>query len=313
MTESLMPRVTFALIAYRQAQYVGEAIASALAQDYPNLEVLLSDDCSPDETFAIMSQAAAAFRGPHDVVLNRNPRNLQIGGHINAVNRLASGELIVIAAGDDLSDPQRTSKLVEAWLAGSKRAGLLHSACYRMTGDTKERFDCPCLHQLDSLEVAAREPAFVIGATEAWDKALFDEFGDLRSELVHEDHALHFRSLLKHRPVTYVHEPLVRYRQGAGISTVYGSRHVGPQDRQLLLDRYLVDVLQKIDDLAKAPAPGIGAILERKADQYRAALRFERGWPGPAELADWVRRAGPAHIARMTAKRIKNRVLDGRA
>lgn len=310
MTDMELPRVSFAVIAYNQAQFIGAAIASALAQDYPNLEVILSDDCSPDETFEVMRRAVRAYHGPHTVVLNRNDTNLHIGGHINTVNRLATGQLIVIAAGDDLSDPLRTRKLVNAWLAGGKRAGLLHSACYRMTDQTLTRFDCPCLEQLDSLNVAARYPAFVIGATEAWDKSMFDHFGDLRSDLIHEDHALPFRSLLLGRPVTYVDEPLVSYRQGMGVSTIYGSLHVGPTERRLILGRYLVDAMQKIDDLAKAPQPGIAPLLDRVADQYRAAIRFEEGWPAPAEMLGWIRRTGARHIARMAAKRLRNRAMD---
>ena len=166
----------------------------------------------------------------------------------------------------------------------------------------------------------------MIGATEAWSKQLFDHFGDLRPDLIHEDHALVFRSLLLGRPIAYVDEPLVSYRQGTGISTIYGSRHAMPAERRLMLERYLIDVLQKIDDHAKAPHAGIAPLLERAADQYRAALRFEEGWPSPAETLGWARRAGLGHVARMAAKRAgiasgtglddrgaQTRAFDGRA
>lgn len=86
--------------------------------------------------------------------------------------------------------------------------------------------------------------------------------------------------------------------------------HPGPAERRLMLSRYLIDVFQKIDDLAKVPTLGIAEILERAADQYRAALRFEDGWPGPTETLGWMRRAGPRHIARMFAKRASNRIWE---
>lgn len=310
MAEAPLPPVTLALFAYNQADTVEEAMASAFAQDYPNLEIILSDDHSPDDTFERMKMAAAAYTGPHRIVLNRNARNLHIGGHVNAVNRLASGELVIAAAGDDVSEPDRASALAEAWVAGGKRAGLLHSACYRWSGVIKERYGCPRADLFESLEQAAANPAYVIGATEAWAKDMFDHFGDLRLDLIHEDHALVFRSLLLRRPITYVDRPLVWHRQGTGVSTIYGSRHPGPAERRLMLSRYLVDVLQKIDDLAKAPADGIAPILERAADKYRVALRFEDCWPGPIETLDWLRRAGPVQVTRMIAKRLRNGLLD---
>ena len=58
-----------------------------------------------------MQQAAATYNGPHKIVLNRNDENLHIGGHVNTVNRMASGELVVVAAGDDISLPSRVRTL----------------------------------------------------------------------------------------------------------------------------------------------------------------------------------------------------------
>ena len=54
------------------------AIEGAFAQTYQPLEILLSDDCSPDGTYRVMQEMAAAYAGPHRVILNRNPKNLGI-------------------------------------------------------------------------------------------------------------------------------------------------------------------------------------------------------------------------------------------
>ncbi len=310
MSSTAWPRVTFAVIAYKQAELVEDAIASAFAQSYPNLQILLSDDCSPDQTFDLMRAAAAAYKGPHQVTLNRNLRNLHIGGHVSTVNRLAEGELVVVAAGDDVSDPERTAKLVEAWLSGGKRAGVLHSACYRLHGNSKARHGNPTLGHLASAELAARHAALVIGATEAWDKSMFDHFGDFREGLVHEDHALPFRSLLLGRPVTYVDEPLVSYRQGTGVSAIYGRNHLEAKERRLFLSRSYDEVLQKLDDLAVAPQLGVGLILEQQAERFRVALRFEENWPSVSDCLRWGRSAGYKHVARMFAKRLRNHLKD---
>jgi glycosyltransferase involved in cell wall biosynthesis len=44
------PRVSIIIPTYNQSKYIVRAIESALSQDYPNLEIIISDDNSPDET-----------------------------------------------------------------------------------------------------------------------------------------------------------------------------------------------------------------------------------------------------------------------
>ena len=45
------PLVTLALITYRQERFVREAVRGVLAQTYSPLQVVISDDASPDATF----------------------------------------------------------------------------------------------------------------------------------------------------------------------------------------------------------------------------------------------------------------------
>lgn len=129
--ESDYPLVTFALFAFNQEAYIRGAVASALAQEYPNLQVILSDDCSTDGTWAALSEMAAAYDGPHEVCLNRNSANVGSGGlgaHVNRLVELSRGDLLVFAGGDDISHPDRTAALVAAWTAAGRPPAALHSA-----------------------------------------------------------------------------------------------------------------------------------------------------------------------------------------
>src|SRR6056297_3729012 len=92
------PLVTFAVIAYNQERYIREAIEGAFAQTYHPLEIILSDDCSSDRTYQIMKEMAAAYDGPHKVVLNRNEPNLGVVPHIDRVMNLVRGDFIVVNA-----------------------------------------------------------------------------------------------------------------------------------------------------------------------------------------------------------------------
>jgi len=106
---------TFVLFAYNQEKYVREAVEGALTQTYSPLEIILSDDCSPDGTFAIMQEMAAAYRGPHAVRTVQTPRNLGLIQHVLLRGREAQGEVVVVAAGDDISRPERVAMMVEAF------------------------------------------------------------------------------------------------------------------------------------------------------------------------------------------------------
>lgn len=106
------PLVTFALFAYNQEKYIREAVEGAFAQTYEPLEIILSDDCSTDRTFEIMREMVAEYRGTHKLTVRQSPTNRGLGLHIKDVVDLAQGEVIVVAAGDDVSLPHRTFELV---------------------------------------------------------------------------------------------------------------------------------------------------------------------------------------------------------
>ncbi|WP_306120534.1 MULTISPECIES: glycosyltransferase [unclassified Roseitalea] len=110
------PLVTFALFAYNQEQYIREAVEGAFAQTYEPLEIILSDDCSTDQTFEIMKELAAAYKGPHEVQVRRNEYNQGTLAHILTAAHLARGEFMLVASGDDISLSERTKTMAQAML-----------------------------------------------------------------------------------------------------------------------------------------------------------------------------------------------------
>jgi glycosyltransferase involved in cell wall biosynthesis len=220
LSHDQLPLVTFVVVAYQQEAFVREAIEGAFAQNYPRLQIVLSDDCSKDRTFEIMKEMAEDYSGPHPVVLNRNDPNLGITGHVNRVVALSEGELIVGAAGDDVSYPERTSALVDAWLASGRRAHLLHSAAHRMSADGQLiglRQPVEATRSSPSPEILAAEGLGIIGATWALTPELFSRFGPLNPELGCEDLLMPFWAALL-EGLVYVDKPLVKHRE-VGISS----------------------------------------------------------------------------------------------
>ena len=107
--------MTFALFAYNQEKYIREAIEGAFAQTYEPLEIILSDDCSTDRTFEIMQEMAGGYSGQHTVRIRQSEQNVGTLSHVLSVAREAKGDIFVVAAGDDVSKPERTNTIVSAF------------------------------------------------------------------------------------------------------------------------------------------------------------------------------------------------------
>ena len=221
------PLVSLVVIAYRQERLVGDAIAGAFAQTHRPLEIILSDDHSPDRTFEVMRDMAAAYSGPHRVILNRTASNLGLVPHIDRVMELVSGELVVVNAGDDISSPDRVARIAELWHRADRGVTLIHSAACGIDADGRV-LDVirPPQRIMDTPTPATiiRDKSHVIGATAAWDRAVFREFGPLGPGLSTEDRVIPFRAALLGR-IAYLDEPLVHHRVG-GISSQVGSETV---------------------------------------------------------------------------------------
>src|SRR4051794_32850375 len=92
----MQPKVSFVVPCYKLAHYLNECVNSILMQTYENFEVLIMDDCSPDNT----PEVARSFEDPR-VTYIRNEPNL---GHLRNYNKgitLAQGEYIWLISADD--------------------------------------------------------------------------------------------------------------------------------------------------------------------------------------------------------------------
>jgi glycosyltransferase involved in cell wall biosynthesis len=105
------PLVTIAVPTVGRLDYLKEAVASALAQDYPRVEVIVGDDAGPPELRAWGEEASA--RDPR-VRYQRNARRLGLAGNWNALADAARGEFVNIIGDDDRLLPDFVVKLVAA-------------------------------------------------------------------------------------------------------------------------------------------------------------------------------------------------------
>ena len=102
------PLVSVCIPSYNYGRYIANAIESALTQTYPNVEVVVSENCSTDDTPSILERYAAEPR----VRVVRNAENVGMVRNHNLVFQEARGEFVVLLSADDLLFPTHVSTLV---------------------------------------------------------------------------------------------------------------------------------------------------------------------------------------------------------
>lgn len=105
----MMPLVTILIPTYSRARFLREALQSAVSQTYQNLEILILDDASPDETAAV----AAEFAGDPRVQYIRHTQNLGIVGNWRAGIERARGEFFCLLHDDDTFESTFVERLLE--------------------------------------------------------------------------------------------------------------------------------------------------------------------------------------------------------
>lgn len=106
------PLISVYMPTYNRSQMVPRAIESVLAQDYPNFELLIVDDCSPDDTWQMLQQRY----GDHPKIrLFRQPQGRGACAARNMAIKAAAGEFVTGIDDDDEFLPDRLSSMMAAY------------------------------------------------------------------------------------------------------------------------------------------------------------------------------------------------------
>ena len=194
------PLASFILLTYNHEEYVKDAIKGALNQTYDHMEIILSDDCSTDNTFNIMQKLVDDYSGDHKIILRKNNKNIGLAAHISSLVEISNGEIIIIAAGDDISLPDRTKISVNYFENNPDVSSVLLSAeVIDIFGNTLRERSFNFSNGLNAYQTLNDLLAwnhFTFGATRAFRKNIFDYFGPLNSKCPTEDTTILLRSLL---------------------------------------------------------------------------------------------------------------------
>lgn len=245
MTDESRPLVSVVIPMHNSERYVRASLESVLAQTYENIDVVLVDDASTDDSRAALASTLEDSR----VRYIRNGRNLGQFGTVNVGLAAAWGELIAVHHDDDVMLPQRLQRQA-AWLAAHPEAGAVFATdlyidpCGREFGRTTlpaelrgvEVLEYPVV--LDTLlrygNVFLRTPTNLVRATVYREVGAYSEEWALRGDIEM------WLRLARRGPIGLLDEPLVQYRWGhENESARYGRRRTEPELTFELLDRVL--------------------------------------------------------------------------
>lgn len=284
------PWITFLILAYNQERYIRDAIQGAFDQAYSPLEILLSDDCSTDHTVEIMKEMAAGYQGPHQVRLNRNERNLGLGGHVDRAMELARGELVVAAAGDDISLPERVERIWRSYVDSGGRAMSIYSGMTIIDENGRRQETVRRPPDLTRIDIQSRlANVGVCGCSQAWHRSVFEVFGPMLPGTVYEDKVIPLRSAMLGE-ICYIDEPLVLYRKHSqsitgrpGSSCAdpdVGAQMVQRQTRRLLtLKNYERDLLHSHPSIRTRAEVRrhLATSARMQAGQLELKIAFDKG------------------------------------
>ena len=214
------PALTAILLSHDCERVIGVALQSLLEQDCEPMEVIVSDDASTDDTYAVLEGMLARYAGPHRVKLRRRTVNSgSKSAHLNEVFPLASGRYLVSFDGDDISERGRTSRILAAFRADDSVSAVYSDYAFMEEGG---RAGAPrgVRHPPNGSSARrwfARIDAFASGATLAIRRDVVETFGPLEPD-INEDVVLPFRASLLGE-VRFLDQPLVRVRRWAGSLT----------------------------------------------------------------------------------------------
>ena len=199
MARAEYPLATLVVLFYKHERFVEDTVAGALSQTYPNLEIIFSDDKSPDGTFDALKKAVEGYHGPHKVILNRNEKNLGLVQHVNKLLfDLAHGEFIFLNGGDDVPLPGRVSDQMEYFRSDPSVMAVTGSYITidkdgKQTGEGRLQKDS--LLRVDDRKYLQSDSFMTGGVALGLRKAVLDRFGRL-GDCQTEDSVLRLRAML---------------------------------------------------------------------------------------------------------------------
>lgn len=228
--------VSIVVVTYNSSKYVLETLESAKAQTYQNIELIITDDCSTDNTVAICGEWLEKNKDRFvKAELLTSPCNTGVPANLNRGVRKAQGVWIKNIAGDDIL----VENSIEEFLKNYKGNDLIVAGqCYRfqVCADGRKKIDkllYPLKNTMNCYQLSAEEQyrkfllgnVFMCTATLMVKRELYEKAGfyDEKYKLM-EDYPFLLKCLSKGYGIDFVPVVMAYYRCNCGSITSIGGK-----------------------------------------------------------------------------------------
>lgn len=201
----MVPLVSILMPVYKTAPYLREAMDSMLSQTFTDFELIVLDDCSPDNAGEILD----SYTDPR-IVRYKGEKNAGLSNVLNVGIGMARGKYIARMDSDDLSMPERLQIQVD-YLEAHPDIDLV-SVGMQLFGAKDEVW----LREQDpeKVKIIALFHSPILHASSMWRRDSFEKHGlRFRQEMVPaEDYDLWTRALVKGLRLVNLRQVLYKYR-----------------------------------------------------------------------------------------------------
>lgn len=266
MTEK--PLVSVCLVCYNQEGFVLDALKSILNQNYDNIQYIISDDCSTDGTYEAIQRYIKnnSIHSPNKIIINRNPVNLGVVGHINKlVEEFAAGEYVFLQAGDDISAPDRIAKVVESFNKTGASAVAVNPVMIDSSGNKIGRrfFDKFPTGVLRFNDFFVKSAPFFGGG--GYHINVFRKYGPMSVSARNEDCILPLRASVD-GGVGYIHDPVYFYREHEENMSFWVKIKNDPKNKQnykiLSAKNYVTNLENFANEIGMTNDPKLNAMVQ---------------------------------------------------
>lgn len=257
-------KVTYILLSFNQSKFIEETVLSALNQTYCDIEFIISDDCSSDDTFKIIEKIVQKYEFDKKIILNKNSNNLGLVRHFNKCLQMSSGDIIVLAGGDDIALEDRVERTVNYF--ASYTSVMVVSFNDFIFSDKKDK--CKRISNISEDKFYAINDMFKIpvfsGASRAFRREVYETFGLLSDNAQTEDTTFLLRSLLCGKALLSA-SPGIFYRwHGENMSN---KKNIKKLNSDNIFNQYTTDILKAFE---------LGLINDEMQSSLFRRMRFQK-------------------------------------
>jgi glycosyltransferase involved in cell wall biosynthesis len=238
------PLVSVCIPTYNDAMFLSQSLQSIVNQTYQNLEIIIGDDASTDDTYAVVHR----FQDSR-ISYRKNCNNLGQFDNVNSLVQRATGKYITVYHSDDVYDPSIIEKEVN-FLEANLSAGAVFTMNWRIdqSGEIigksellKEVKSGQCLSLSEVLPILLQyKNRLLIGPSFMGRAEVFPAVGLFSSEFsIAGDFEMWLRILTVFK-IGILAEPLISYRRGVTqVSYDYQRLRTFEDHFFVIIDQYL--------------------------------------------------------------------------